>query len=114
MQAECECMSLLCCRRLCPSIQDHVGAYDVRCPDGRCPVNRNVIRVLSSRDQLHCTISLSGDFLSRRDAPMGRADCFSECAMTKILLVEDQPTAAAFLAQGLHEAGMAVDVATSG
>lgn len=34
--------------------------------------------------------------------------------MTKILLVEDQPTAAAYLAQGLREAGMAVDVAHTG
>lgn len=34
--------------------------------------------------------------------------------MTKILLVEDQPTAAAYLAQGLHEAGMVVDVAHNG
>jgi two-component system copper resistance phosphate regulon response regulator CusR len=34
--------------------------------------------------------------------------------LTKILLVEDQPTAAAYLAQGLREAGMAVDVATNG
>jgi two-component system copper resistance phosphate regulon response regulator CusR len=34
--------------------------------------------------------------------------------MTKILLVEDQPTAAAYLAQGLHEEGMVVDVAHNG
>jgi two-component system copper resistance phosphate regulon response regulator CusR len=34
--------------------------------------------------------------------------------MTKILLVEDQPTAAAYLAQGLQEAGMVVDVAHTG
>ncbi len=34
--------------------------------------------------------------------------------MTKILLVEDQPTAAAYLSQGLREAGMTVDVATNG
>jgi two-component system copper resistance phosphate regulon response regulator CusR len=34
--------------------------------------------------------------------------------VTKILLVEDQPTAAAYLAQGLHEAGMVVDVAHNG
>ncbi|WP_426101914.1 heavy metal response regulator transcription factor [Massilia sp. TSP1-1-2] len=34
--------------------------------------------------------------------------------MTKILLVEDQPTAAAYLAQGLREAGMVVDVAHTG
>jgi two-component system copper resistance phosphate regulon response regulator CusR len=34
--------------------------------------------------------------------------------VTKILLVEDQPTAAAYLAQGLHEAGMVVDVARNG
>lgn len=34
--------------------------------------------------------------------------------MTKILLVEDQPTAAAYLSQGLHEAGMVVDVARNG
>jgi two-component system copper resistance phosphate regulon response regulator CusR len=34
--------------------------------------------------------------------------------LTKILLVEDQPTAAAYLAQGLREAGMTVDVATNG
>src|SRR4051812_7147730 len=40
---------------------------------------------------------------------------FSGCrAMTKILLVEDQPTAAAYLAQGLQEAGMVVDVAHTG
>ena len=35
-------------------------------------------------------------------------------SMTKILLVEDQPTAAAYLAQGLREAGMVVDVAHTG
>lgn len=34
--------------------------------------------------------------------------------MTKILLVEDQATAAAYLAQGLREAGLAVDVAHTG
>lgn len=34
--------------------------------------------------------------------------------MTKILLVEDQPTAAAYLSQGLREAGMTVDVASNG
>jgi two-component system copper resistance phosphate regulon response regulator CusR len=34
--------------------------------------------------------------------------------MTRILLVEDQPTAAAYLSQGLHEAGMLVDVAHTG
>ncbi|MFC5549105.1 heavy metal response regulator transcription factor [Massilia aerilata] len=34
--------------------------------------------------------------------------------MTKILLVEDQPTAAAYLAQGLNEEGMVVDVAHTG
>jgi two-component system, OmpR family, copper resistance phosphate regulon response regulator CusR len=34
--------------------------------------------------------------------------------MTKILLVEDQVTAAAYLAQGLKEEGMAVDVAHNG
>jgi two-component system copper resistance phosphate regulon response regulator CusR len=34
--------------------------------------------------------------------------------LTKILLVEDQPTAAAYLSQGLREAGMTVDVATNG
>jgi two-component system copper resistance phosphate regulon response regulator CusR len=34
--------------------------------------------------------------------------------VTKILLVEDQPTAAAYLSQGLHEAGMVVDVAHNG
>ncbi|MDB5933055.1 MAG: Two-component system response regulator [Massilia sp.] len=34
--------------------------------------------------------------------------------MTRILLVEDQPTAAAYLSQGLHEAGMVVDVAHNG
>jgi two-component system copper resistance phosphate regulon response regulator CusR len=34
--------------------------------------------------------------------------------MTKILLVEDQPTAAAYLAQGLNEEGMVVDVAHNG
>ncbi|MDL2353891.1 MAG: heavy metal response regulator transcription factor [Pseudomonadota bacterium] len=34
--------------------------------------------------------------------------------MTRILLVEDQPTAAAYLSQGLHEAGMLVDVARTG
>jgi two-component system copper resistance phosphate regulon response regulator CusR len=34
--------------------------------------------------------------------------------VTKILLVEDQPTAAAYLSQGLHEAGMVVDVARNG
>jgi two-component system copper resistance phosphate regulon response regulator CusR len=34
--------------------------------------------------------------------------------LTKILLVEDQPTAAAYLSQGLREAGMSVDVATNG
>jgi two-component system copper resistance phosphate regulon response regulator CusR len=34
--------------------------------------------------------------------------------LTKVLLVEDQPTAAAYLAQGLREAGMTVDVATNG
>lgn len=34
--------------------------------------------------------------------------------MTKILLVEDHPTAASYLAQGLREAGMAVDVAHTG
>lgn len=34
--------------------------------------------------------------------------------MTKILLVEDQPTAAAYLSQGLREAGMMVDVASNG
>jgi len=34
--------------------------------------------------------------------------------MTRILLVEDQPTAAAYLAQGLREAGMLVDVAHTG
>lgn len=34
--------------------------------------------------------------------------------MTKILLVEDQATAAAYLAQGLREAGWAVDVAHTG
>lgn len=34
--------------------------------------------------------------------------------MTRILLVEDQPTAAAYLAQGLREAGLAVDVAHTG
>jgi two-component system copper resistance phosphate regulon response regulator CusR len=34
--------------------------------------------------------------------------------MTKILLVEDQATAAAYLSQGLREAGMAVDVAHTG
>jgi two-component system copper resistance phosphate regulon response regulator CusR len=37
-----------------------------------------------------------------------------EVTLTKILLVEDQPTAAAYLAQGLREAGMTVDVATNG
>lgn len=34
--------------------------------------------------------------------------------MTKILLVEDQTTAAAYLAQGLREAGLIVDVAHTG
>jgi two-component system copper resistance phosphate regulon response regulator CusR len=34
--------------------------------------------------------------------------------MTRILLVEDQPTAAAYLAQGLNEEGMVVDVAHNG
>lgn len=34
--------------------------------------------------------------------------------MTKILLVEDQTTAAAYLAQGLREAGLVVDVAHTG
>lgn len=34
--------------------------------------------------------------------------------MSKILLVEDQITAAAYLAQGLQEAGMAVDITHSG
>lgn len=34
--------------------------------------------------------------------------------MTKILLVEDQPTAAAYLAQGLKEEGMVVDIANNG
>jgi two-component system copper resistance phosphate regulon response regulator CusR len=34
--------------------------------------------------------------------------------VTKILLVEDQATAAAYLSQGLREAGMVVDVATNG
>lgn len=34
--------------------------------------------------------------------------------MTKILLVEDQATAAAYLSQGLREAGMTVDVAANG
>lgn len=34
--------------------------------------------------------------------------------MTKILLVEDQPTAAAYLAKGLKEEGMMVDVAHNG
>lgn len=34
--------------------------------------------------------------------------------MTKILLVEDQATAAAYLSQGLREAGMVVDVAANG
>ena len=34
--------------------------------------------------------------------------------MTRILLVEDQPTAAAYLSQGLVEEGMAVDVAHNG
>lgn len=34
--------------------------------------------------------------------------------MTKILLVEDQPTAAAYLSQGLHEEGMMVDFAHTG
>lgn len=34
--------------------------------------------------------------------------------MAKILLVEDQPTAAAYLSQGLHEEGMVVDVAHNG
>jgi two-component system copper resistance phosphate regulon response regulator CusR len=34
--------------------------------------------------------------------------------MSKILLVEDQPTAAAYLAQGLREEGMVVDVAHTG
>jgi two-component system copper resistance phosphate regulon response regulator CusR len=34
--------------------------------------------------------------------------------VTKILLVEDQPTAAAYLSQGLREAGMSVDVAGNG
>jgi two-component system copper resistance phosphate regulon response regulator CusR len=34
--------------------------------------------------------------------------------VTKILLVEDQPTAAAYLSQGLNEAGMVVDVAQNG
>ena len=34
--------------------------------------------------------------------------------MTKILLVEDQPTAANYLAQGLREAGMTVDLAHTG
>lgn len=34
--------------------------------------------------------------------------------MTRILLVEDQATAAAYLAQGLREAGLAVDVAHTG
>ncbi|MDB5906776.1 MAG: Two-component system response regulator [Massilia sp.] len=34
--------------------------------------------------------------------------------MTKILLVEDQPTAAAYLSQGLSEEGMVVDVAHTG
>lgn len=34
--------------------------------------------------------------------------------MTTILLVEDQPTAAAYLAQGLGEAGMRVEVAHNG
>lgn len=34
--------------------------------------------------------------------------------MTKILLVEDQVTAAAYLAQGLREAGLVVDVAHTG
>jgi two-component system copper resistance phosphate regulon response regulator CusR len=34
--------------------------------------------------------------------------------MTRILLVEDQATAAAYLAQGLREAGLAVDVALTG
>jgi two-component system copper resistance phosphate regulon response regulator CusR len=35
-------------------------------------------------------------------------------AMTKILLVEDQATAAAYLSQGLKEEGMVVDVAMTG
>jgi two-component system copper resistance phosphate regulon response regulator CusR len=34
--------------------------------------------------------------------------------VTKILLVEDQPTAASYLSQGLREAGMVVDLATNG
>jgi two-component system copper resistance phosphate regulon response regulator CusR len=34
--------------------------------------------------------------------------------VAKILLVEDQPTAAAYLSQGLHEEGMVVDVAHNG
>jgi len=34
--------------------------------------------------------------------------------MTRILLVEDQATAAAYLAQGLRESGLAVDVAHTG
>jgi len=34
--------------------------------------------------------------------------------MSKLLLVEDQPTAAAYLAQGLQEAGMVVDIAHTG
>lgn len=34
--------------------------------------------------------------------------------MTKVLLVEDQVTAAAYLAQGLREAGLVVDVAHTG
>ena len=34
--------------------------------------------------------------------------------MTRILLVEDQPTAAAYLAKGLNEEGMIVDVAHDG
>jgi two-component system copper resistance phosphate regulon response regulator CusR len=39
---------------------------------------------------------------------------FGSNTLTKILLVEDQPTAAAYLSQGLREAGMTVDVATNG
>lgn len=40
---------------------------------------------------------------------------FFDCIpLTKILLVEDQATAAAYLSQGLREAGMTVDVAGNG
>jgi two-component system copper resistance phosphate regulon response regulator CusR len=39
---------------------------------------------------------------------------YESAPVTKILLVEDQPTAAAYLAKGLNEEGMVVDVAHNG